>query len=80
MKNVHVTPPLSSTQHPPLPETLRALGRAAMNAPVPRRLLKTMEQLMALGLCFAAETSSSQLSAPPVFWDIYAQQFFFVFF
>lgn len=80
MKNVPVTPPLSSTQHPPLLEIFRAHGRAAMNAPVPRRLLKTTEQPMALGLCFAAETSSSQLSAPPVFWAIYAQQLFFFFF
>lgn len=53
MKNVHVMPLLSRTQHPLLPETLHAHGRVAMNAPVLRCLLKTMEQPMDRGFYVA---------------------------
>lgn len=53
MKNVHVMPLLSPTQHPLLPETFHAHGRVAMNVKVLRCLLKTMEQPIDLGFYVA---------------------------
>ena len=53
MKNVHVMPLMSPTQHALLPEILHAHGRVAMNVPGLRRLLKTMDELMDLGFYVA---------------------------